>query len=70
MVLCNVMLFLLTKRTPTEIGDPTFQTLHPRLFSNAGRTDRPLVFGHMLLKTYDGESLKAQEFREKVHQDS
>ncbi|GJW17998.1 hypothetical protein Tco_0025434 [Tanacetum coccineum] len=30
------------KRTPTEIGDPIFQTLHPRLFSNASRTDRPL----------------------------
>nr|GEY32031.1 integrase, catalytic region, zinc finger, CCHC-type, peptidase aspartic, catalytic [Tanacetum cinerariifolium] len=33
-------------RTPTEIGDPTYQTLHIRLFSNAGRTYRPLVFGH------------------------
>ncbi|GJW66497.1 hypothetical protein Tco_0120921 [Tanacetum coccineum] len=32
-------------RTPTEIGDPTYQTLHIFLFSNAGRTDRPLVFG-------------------------
>ncbi|GJX71308.1 retrovirus-related pol polyprotein from transposon TNT 1-94 [Tanacetum coccineum] len=33
------------------------------------RTDRPLVFGLRLLKTYDGGSLAAQEFHEKVHQD-
>ncbi|GKB42769.1 integrase, catalytic region, zinc finger, CCHC-type containing protein [Tanacetum coccineum] len=33
-------------------------------------TDRPLVFGLRLLKTYDGESLTAQEFREKVHRDN
>ncbi|GJT07266.1 hypothetical protein Tco_0841728 [Tanacetum coccineum] len=32
-----------------------------------GRTDRPLVFGLRLLKTYDGGSLTAQEFHEKVH---
>ncbi|GKE20912.1 hypothetical protein Tco_1432424 [Tanacetum coccineum] len=57
-------------RTPTEIGDPTYQTLHIRLFSNAGRTDRPLVFGLRLFKTYDGGSLTAQEFREKVHRNS
>ncbi|GJV10495.1 hypothetical protein Tco_1352036 [Tanacetum coccineum] len=54
-------------RTPTEIGDPMYQTLHIRLFSNAGRTDRPLVFGLRLFKTYDGGSLTAQEFHEKVH---
>nr|GEU65055.1 retrovirus-related Pol polyprotein from transposon TNT 1-94 [Tanacetum cinerariifolium] len=35
----------------------------------AGRTDCPLVFGFRLLKTYDGGSLTAHEFREKVHQD-
>ncbi|GKF90611.1 hypothetical protein Tco_0274312, partial [Tanacetum coccineum] len=29
-------------------------------------TNRPLVFGLRLFKTYDGGSLKAQEFREKV----
>nr|GFB66182.1 integrase, catalytic region, zinc finger, CCHC-type, peptidase aspartic, catalytic [Tanacetum cinerariifolium] len=29
------------------------------------RTDRPLVFGFRLLKTYDGGSLTAHEFREK-----
>ncbi|GJZ26304.1 hypothetical protein Tco_0570557 [Tanacetum coccineum] len=41
-----------------------------RMFSNVGHTDRPLVFGLRLLKTYDGESLTAQEFHEKVHQNS
>ncbi|GKB62310.1 integrase, catalytic region, zinc finger, CCHC-type containing protein [Tanacetum coccineum] len=35
-----------------------------------GRTDRPLVFGLRLLKTYDGGSLTALEFREKVHRDN
>ncbi|GJV76960.1 retrovirus-related pol polyprotein from transposon TNT 1-94 [Tanacetum coccineum] len=34
------------------------------------RTDHPLVSGLRLFKTYDGESLKAQEFREEVHRDS
>nr|GEW36532.1 ribonuclease H-like domain-containing protein [Tanacetum cinerariifolium] len=34
------------------------------------RVDRPLVFGLRLLKTYNGESLTAQKFHEKVHQDS
>ncbi|GKE71989.1 hypothetical protein Tco_1530061 [Tanacetum coccineum] len=34
------------------------------------RTDHPLVSGLRLFKTYDGESLKAQEFHEKVHRDS
>ncbi|GKD61489.1 retrovirus-related pol polyprotein from transposon TNT 1-94, partial [Tanacetum coccineum] len=32
-------------------------------------TDHLMVFGLRLLKTYDGESLKAQELCEKVHQD-
>ncbi|GKA62819.1 retrovirus-related pol polyprotein from transposon TNT 1-94, partial [Tanacetum coccineum] len=40
-------------RNPTTIGDPTFQTLYFRLFSNVGLTDRPLVFGLRLFKTYD-----------------
>ncbi|GJV70993.1 integrase, catalytic region, zinc finger, CCHC-type containing protein [Tanacetum coccineum] len=35
-------LLVLTNRNPTNIGDPIFQTLHLRLFSNAGRTNRPL----------------------------
>ncbi|GKB32551.1 hypothetical protein Tco_0871952 [Tanacetum coccineum] len=55
-------LLVLTNRNPTKIGDPTFQTLHLRLFSNAGHTDRSLVFGFRLLKTYDRGSLTAQEF--------
>ncbi|GJV08027.1 integrase, catalytic region, zinc finger, CCHC-type containing protein [Tanacetum coccineum] len=34
------------------------------------RIYRPVVFGLKLLKIYDGESLTAQEFHEKVYQDS
>ncbi|GJW36993.1 retrovirus-related pol polyprotein from transposon TNT 1-94 [Tanacetum coccineum] len=60
---------MLTRGNPTTIRDPTFQTLHLRLFSNAGRTDHPLVFGLKLFKTYDRGSLAAQEFCEKVYQD-
>ncbi|GKA12706.1 hypothetical protein Tco_0692252 [Tanacetum coccineum] len=41
----------LTNRTPTQIGDPKFQTLQIRLFSNAGGTDHPLVSGLRLFKT-------------------
>ncbi|GJZ06719.1 retrovirus-related pol polyprotein from transposon TNT 1-94 [Tanacetum coccineum] len=62
-------LILLGGLTPTAIGDPNFQTLHCRLCSNTGRTDRPLVFGLRLLKTYDWRSLTAQKFHEKVYQD-
>ncbi|GJX87922.1 hypothetical protein Tco_0339936 [Tanacetum coccineum] len=40
------------------------------LTSYQRRTDRPLVFGLRLFKTYDGGSLTAQEFCEKVYQDS
>ncbi|GKF02042.1 hypothetical protein Tco_0028965, partial [Tanacetum coccineum] len=36
---------------------------------NRGRTDRTLVFGLRLLKTYDWRLLTAQEFREKVYRD-
>ncbi|GKF05176.1 integrase, catalytic region, zinc finger, CCHC-type containing protein [Tanacetum coccineum] len=53
--------------TPTQIGDPKFQTLQIRLFSNAGGTDHPLVSGLRLFKTYDGESFKSQELCGKVH---
>ncbi|GKA88003.1 retrovirus-related pol polyprotein from transposon TNT 1-94 [Tanacetum coccineum] len=62
--LSNTSQKLLT-RTPTAIRDLIYQTLHIRLFSNAGRTDRPLVFGHRMFKTYDGGSLTAQEFHKK-----
>ncbi|GJU17731.1 hypothetical protein Tco_1145697 [Tanacetum coccineum] len=58
---------MLTKRTPTIIGEPILQTLQTRLFSNAGRTGHALVSGLGLLKTYDGESFKAHEFCGKVH---
>ncbi|GJX74890.1 hypothetical protein Tco_0313485 [Tanacetum coccineum] len=58
---------MLTKRTPTKIGEPIFQTLQTRLFSNAGSTGHALVSGLGLLQTYDGESFKAHEFCGKVH---
>ncbi|GJV45412.1 hypothetical protein Tco_1429948 [Tanacetum coccineum] len=48
---CEVLLCQLTNRTPTQIGDPKFQTLQIRLFSNAGGTDHPLVSGLRLFKT-------------------
>nr|GEX22841.1 hypothetical protein [Tanacetum cinerariifolium] len=41
-----------------------------RISPAKGRTYRPLVFGLMLFKTYDGGSLTAREFCEKVHRDS
>ncbi|GJT27462.1 retrovirus-related pol polyprotein from transposon TNT 1-94 [Tanacetum coccineum] len=56
-----------TNKTPTKIGELKFQTLHTRMFSNAGRTGHPLVSGLRLFKTYDGESFKAQELCGKVH---
>nr|GEU31063.1 copia protein [Tanacetum cinerariifolium] len=65
MILCNIQQFLLTNRTPTEIGDPSYKTLHFRLFSNAGRTYRPLVFGLRLLQTYEGKSLTLRNFIKK-----
>nr|GEW30296.1 retrovirus-related Pol polyprotein from transposon TNT 1-94 [Tanacetum cinerariifolium] len=37
-----------------------------KLFATVGRTDRTLVFGLRLFKTYDNKSLMAQEFYEKV----
>ncbi|GJT85149.1 putative ribonuclease H-like domain-containing protein [Tanacetum coccineum] len=39
------------------------------ILTTVGRTDYPLVCGLRLFKTYDKESLAAQEFREKVHRD-
>nr|GEV56387.1 reverse transcriptase domain-containing protein [Tanacetum cinerariifolium] len=52
-------------KTPTEIRDPMYQTLHICLFSNAGHTDRLLVFKLRLFRTYDGGSLTAHKFRKK-----
>ncbi|GJQ95135.1 retrovirus-related pol polyprotein from transposon TNT 1-94 [Tanacetum coccineum] len=43
--------------------------LRGNILTTVGRTDRPLVFGLRLFKTYDGGSLAAQEFREKIHRD-
>ncbi|GJX87354.1 retrovirus-related pol polyprotein from transposon TNT 1-94 [Tanacetum coccineum] len=42
------------QQEPKKIRDPSFQTLHLRLFSNAGRTNHPLVFG---LRVYYVEGL-------------
>ncbi|GJU49759.1 integrase, catalytic region, zinc finger, CCHC-type containing protein [Tanacetum coccineum] len=39
------------------------------ILTTVGRTDRPLVFGLRLFKTYDRGSLAAQEFCKKVHRD-
>ncbi|GJX21681.1 integrase, catalytic region, zinc finger, CCHC-type containing protein [Tanacetum coccineum] len=52
--------------THPTLGIPIFQNSPSSSISN-GRsvTNRPLVFGLRLFKTYDGESLTAQEFREK-----
>ncbi|GJY60573.1 hypothetical protein Tco_0461230 [Tanacetum coccineum] len=57
-------------RIPTEIEDLSYQTLYFCQFSNADCTYHPLLFGLRLLKTYDEESLKDQEFREKVYRDN
>ncbi|GJZ56607.1 retrovirus-related pol polyprotein from transposon TNT 1-94, partial [Tanacetum coccineum] len=66
--LCPVKCSIISanQQDPTKIGEPKFQTLRTRLFSNAGRTDRPLVSRLRLFKTYDGESFKAQELCGKV----
>ena len=55
------------KRTPIACGAPAFSVIHLCLVLNAGRTNRPLVFGLRLLKTYDRGSPAAQEFCGKVH---
>ncbi|GKD12563.1 hypothetical protein Tco_1196970 [Tanacetum coccineum] len=41
------------QRDPNKIGYPMSQILQNPQFSNAGRTDRPLVFGLRLLMAYD-----------------
>nr|GFB20344.1 integrase, catalytic region, zinc finger, CCHC-type, peptidase aspartic, catalytic [Tanacetum cinerariifolium] len=51
---------------PTKIRNPKYQTLLLCLFSNGGRIDRLVVFGLGLFKTYNGESVTAQEFHEKM----
>ena len=62
--------YVLTYWIPITLGDPCFSVIHICLVSNAGRTNRPVVFGLRLLKTYDRGSLSAQKFREKVYRDS
>nr|GEZ39051.1 copia protein [Tanacetum cinerariifolium] len=51
--------------TPIEIRDPTYQTLHIRLFSNVGRTDRPLVFRLSLFKHMTGDHSWLRNFMKK-----
>nr|GEZ74892.1 putative ribonuclease H-like domain-containing protein [Tanacetum cinerariifolium] len=67
---CNKFLMSFNHdKTPTKIGDPTYQTLHIRLFSNAGRTDHPLVFGLRYIRTDNGTEFVNQvltEFYESV----
>ncbi|GKG08317.1 hypothetical protein Tco_0334149, partial [Tanacetum coccineum] len=41
------------QRDPNKIGYPMSQILQHPQFSNAGRTDRPLVLGLRLLTAYD-----------------
>ncbi|GJU02963.1 retrovirus-related pol polyprotein from transposon TNT 1-94 [Tanacetum coccineum] len=62
--LCNTSQKPLT-RTPTEIRDPTYQTLHIRLFSNAGLTNRPLVFDSGYLKHMTGNRSRIMNFVKK-----
>nr|GEZ68905.1 integrase, catalytic region, zinc finger, CCHC-type, peptidase aspartic, catalytic [Tanacetum cinerariifolium] len=55
------------KRCPKASGSqPKSNHKTNRISPAKGRTDRPLVFGLKLLKTYDGGSLTAHEFHEKV----
>ncbi|GJZ61896.1 hypothetical protein Tco_0618033 [Tanacetum coccineum] len=54
--------------TPTKIGELKFQTLHTRLFSNAGRTGQSFGYWTQLFKHMTGESFKAKNFGGKVHQ--
>nr|GEZ67639.1 ribonuclease H-like domain-containing protein [Tanacetum cinerariifolium] len=42
-----------------------YKTLHFRMFSNTGRTDRPLVFVLRLFKTYDGDRSRLRNFVKK-----
>ncbi|GJW58769.1 hypothetical protein Tco_0105500 [Tanacetum coccineum] len=58
------------RQDPNQIwGSKIPNPPHSTIF-NTGRTDCPLVSGHRLFKTYDGESFKAQEVCEKVPRES
>nr|GEV48669.1 hypothetical protein [Tanacetum cinerariifolium] len=48
--------------TGPQHGDPMYETLHICLVSNACRTDRPLVFGLRLFKTYDEDRSRLKNF--------
>ncbi|GJR37299.1 retrovirus-related pol polyprotein from transposon TNT 1-94 [Tanacetum coccineum] len=55
----------LLTRTPIEIGDPTFQTLHLRLFSNAGRIDHPWYLDSGCSKHMMGNRSRLKNFMKK-----
>nr|GEX18861.1 retrovirus-related Pol polyprotein from transposon TNT 1-94 [Tanacetum cinerariifolium] len=52
-------------RTPTEIRDPTYQTLRTRLFLNACHTDGPLVFGLSYSKHMTEDRSRLMNFMKK-----
>ncbi|GJW71516.1 integrase, catalytic region, zinc finger, CCHC-type containing protein [Tanacetum coccineum] len=54
-----------SSRAPTKIEDPTFQTLHLRLFSNAGRTYLPLVLDSGCSKHMTGDRSWLRNFVKK-----
>nr|GEX47906.1 hypothetical protein [Tanacetum cinerariifolium]GEX49813.1 hypothetical protein [Tanacetum cinerariifolium] len=53
------------KWTPTEIGDPMYQTLHICLVSNAGRTDHPLYLDSGCLKHMMEDRSRLRNFMKK-----
>nr|GEU95223.1 copia protein [Tanacetum cinerariifolium] len=55
--------------TKASRSKPRSNTKKNKILPAKSRTGRPVVFGLGLFKTYDGESLKAQEFCEQVHRD-
>nr|GEV38890.1 retrovirus-related Pol polyprotein from transposon TNT 1-94 [Tanacetum cinerariifolium] len=73
MPLCNLLLVMLTNRTRTKIGDPTFQTLHLCLFSNAGHTivlwyldsgcSKQMTGDHSWLRNFMKKFIKIVRFR-------
>ncbi|GJY12749.1 retrovirus-related pol polyprotein from transposon TNT 1-94 [Tanacetum coccineum] len=59
----------ISSSTEANRSKPRSKTKNNRIMPAKSRTNRPLVLRLRLLKTYNGESLKAKEFHEKVHRD-
>ena len=60
----------LTNRNPFAHGVPNYPVIHSCLCSNAGRTNRPLVFGLRLLKAYDeGSKAEIETYRKALRKD-